>query len=1353
MSAGTERNRITELFDAAIGMDSPQRGEFLVQACAGDEALLAELKSLVAEHEQLGDSSSSAAAVFNSSSQEKTIQRLGEYEIRFEIGRGGFGRVYLGFDPRVQRQVAIKVMSGDAEENMVHRFRTEAAAAGNLDHENIVTVYGYGEDQGSHYLVMEYLKGQDLQQVIKSKQALTLLQKVNIMSQVAEGLRCAHLNGVVHRDVKPANIMLLTDGKVKIMDFGIARVQRDEGARLTQHGFMVGTVSYMAPEQLTGSEADALCDIWAYGVIYYELLTGQHPFHAVDLGPIMYKITSTTPPPASSLCQECPPALERVIARLLSKDRDHRYQSFEDVQFDILPVLRELRGRQAAAVLDEAVLLLRAQRLDEANAKMRECLDLDSGNDEARRIREVVQEQMRQRTLRPRIAALVRQAEIEAERRSYANAMRSIDSALRLAPSDSKVRDYREKVEAEWRRVEQAVQLTEKARQHLELEDLSGALEIANSALVADRGSPEAAELLAQVRTEIQVREQRRRFRDSLNQAEVLLAISALHDADVLLKRLAKENPGSTEVQQLVTRLGQQKEEEERQQRLRSEVSACQALLRDGEMERAIQRLDGLAREFPAMDQPREMLAFAKAELRAREAAQACEKIGREAWQLVEQKEFGQALMVLEHGLLAYPNEARLLELKGAIASSREEHEKARVLEDQIARCREIRKEGRLDEACALLETLRSGYVNSEAWRSEHQVLLQLIRERDRERVIRHALEKGKDLLEGGQPDSTIQLLEGTIATLGHEPRLDELLGRAVAVQAEIERHKDVGTRASRAAEYEKAGEWDAALALLQQGLDLHGPEPELQTIAERLVQRKNLRDLQQKIELGIQRRDWDDASLSLEGAAAAHPEEPIWNELAEQVRAGRLKQEIERNLAQGDLDVARQQLEEARRSKARLTRVDILESELERAEVRRSSLARAKELTAASDHKQAEAVLSEQLQRHGNDPEVVSLLGIVRQQREEQDRDARLQEGRAQVQRLVQEHNFDEAIRILKGLLKEFRSDLSLEEDLQKAKAAQQSAEKEKQYQKGRSESQQLANQGEPEAAVRRLRKLLKQFPADAAIEQDLAAATLAWEAQKRQRVRLEAGEKAQNLIQERKFDAALQLLRPLLKDQPQDPGLQQLWRSAIAGKEASYDWLLWHEQATELEELYKKGKALAVKERAERLLEQKEEPRVRQLLSWAETALATPGPRTRSLPIPSRGVLVAISAGMVVFLGLILWLFMKPGANPPVTLKVNPTQLRFEMTIGGSDPAPMIVSVTSSDPRAPWSVTGNQGWILAVKQGATAAVSVNPAGLGTGSYAGVLEVEGTEKGTRKVVGVTLVIEAPHGMPPASPR
>ena len=177
---------------------------------------------------------------------------------------------------------------------------------------------------------MEYLEGEDLHEIISSRKPLTLLEKCNILSQVAEGLYCAHRHGVVHRDVKPANIMVLADGRVKIMDFGIARLTGNRDAtRLTQQGSVIGTLLYMAPEQFAGGEVDALCDIFAYGVVYYEFLTGRHPFEAPDARSLMYKISFEEPPPIRDFVPECPDALQRAVSRLLHKDREFRYQSPE----------------------------------------------------------------------------------------------------------------------------------------------------------------------------------------------------------------------------------------------------------------------------------------------------------------------------------------------------------------------------------------------------------------------------------------------------------------------------------------------------------------------------------------------------------------------------------------------------------------------------------------------------------------------------------------------------------------------------------------------------------------------------------------------------------------------------------------------------------------------------------------------------------------------------------------------------------------------------------------------------------------------------------------------------------------
>src|SRR5947207_9755923 len=195
---------------------------------------------------------------------------IGKYNIVREIGRGGFARVYEAFDATVNRRVAVKVLSSiGTDPDMFTRFRNEASAAGNLRHKNIITIYEYGEHEGAPFIAMEYLEGEDLQQIIKTPRPLTILEKVDIMTQVAEGLQYAHLNGVAHRDIKPANIKVQPDGAVKIMDFGIARLLHQDTDRITRDGNVIGTVSYLAPESFTGQDSGNLADIFAYGEMFY----------------------------------------------------------------------------------------------------------------------------------------------------------------------------------------------------------------------------------------------------------------------------------------------------------------------------------------------------------------------------------------------------------------------------------------------------------------------------------------------------------------------------------------------------------------------------------------------------------------------------------------------------------------------------------------------------------------------------------------------------------------------------------------------------------------------------------------------------------------------------------------------------------------------------------------------------------------------------------------------------------------------------------------------------------------------------------------------------------------------------
>ncbi|HTQ07579.1 MAG TPA: serine/threonine-protein kinase [Polyangiaceae bacterium] len=252
--------------------------------------------------------------------------RLGKYLILEPLGAGSMGVVYLAYDPVIERKVAIKTIrkhefGGSASEEATERFRREATAAGKLSHPGIVGIYDFGEDEANGYIVMEYAPGMDLAKYAASR-SLSLHEVGRLLGELLDALGHAHAAGIVHRDIKPAN--LLVADQLKITDFGIARV-RD--SKLTQVGAAMGTPSYMAPEQYMGVAVDHRVDLFAAGVILYELLTGRLPFEGSSVVEVSYKICHTDPPPPSLVRPGLPPHLDAVVARALAKDPGARFQS------------------------------------------------------------------------------------------------------------------------------------------------------------------------------------------------------------------------------------------------------------------------------------------------------------------------------------------------------------------------------------------------------------------------------------------------------------------------------------------------------------------------------------------------------------------------------------------------------------------------------------------------------------------------------------------------------------------------------------------------------------------------------------------------------------------------------------------------------------------------------------------------------------------------------------------------------------------------------------------------------------------------------------------------------------------
>jgi serine/threonine protein kinase len=295
---------------------------------------------------------------------------LGRYEIIAELGKGAMGVVYRANDPMLNRVVAIKTINTqEAEQDGLAeyeaRFYQEAKAGGGLNHPNIVIIYDIGKSGSFIYMAMEYIEGSELRSLLSQGQPLPPAQAVDIAAQIAEGLAYAHEHHVIHRDIKPANIIITPRGRAKIADFGIARMRTHEAR--TQTGVIMGSPRYLSPEQVIGKRADFRSDIFSLGVILYQCLTGTAPFAGEGLSALMYQITNHDPAPPSSLNPQVPLMLDYIMAKVLAKSPESRYQSAADLASDLRDCARQLEagGTEFGVDLTDTIPLSRPAALPE----------------------------------------------------------------------------------------------------------------------------------------------------------------------------------------------------------------------------------------------------------------------------------------------------------------------------------------------------------------------------------------------------------------------------------------------------------------------------------------------------------------------------------------------------------------------------------------------------------------------------------------------------------------------------------------------------------------------------------------------------------------------------------------------------------------------------------------------------------------------------------------------------------------------------------------------------------------------------------------------------------------------------
>jgi predicted Ser/Thr protein kinase len=304
------------------------------------------------------------------------MEKIGKYDVVKELGRGGMGVVYKAHDSLMERDVAIKLISEMvlAVPEIKSRFLREAQTAGKLSHENITVIFDVGEDKGRPFIVMEYLEGSDLGEMIEEGKELSLIEKLDYSVQICHGLSYSHSKGIIHRDIKPGNIRVTAGRKVKIMDFGIARA---ESSNLTRTGAIIGTPYYMSPEQVQGKKIDKRSDIFSFGVLFYELITRRKPFPGDEPTGVMYKIVFEEPDRIDDKALSQPRELRQIVLKLLAKDPDKRYQDLSEAAVDIEKILHQMKtgewkkkeeeGKRIDKAVDEIRSHIAAKRFKKAN--------------------------------------------------------------------------------------------------------------------------------------------------------------------------------------------------------------------------------------------------------------------------------------------------------------------------------------------------------------------------------------------------------------------------------------------------------------------------------------------------------------------------------------------------------------------------------------------------------------------------------------------------------------------------------------------------------------------------------------------------------------------------------------------------------------------------------------------------------------------------------------------------------------------------------------------------------------------------------------------------------------------------
>ena len=765
--------------------------------------------------------------------------RFGRYivkdDVKDELGRGAFGKVYRAFDPNVHRDVAVKILFSQSDPDMVSRFRDESKTAGNLEHENIVKIFDHDLQDGVPFLVMELLEGETLETVIQKGllfgKPVEILDKVEIMFQVAKGLAYAHSKNVIHRDIKPSNIMVRPDGTAKVMDFGIARVTDPDGSRSSQPGEIAGTILYMAPEQFKDRSADQRSDIFSYGDVYYELLTGEQPFYAKDPAAVLYRVTTYDPPPLREKVPNCPEALEILVQRLMAKDRELRPDRFEEVKIDTEPILQQLRQSRAATILTRIPVLMDAGDEEQADWAVREVLRLDPLNSEARRWRLQLQRFSYQRSLRKRATTLLNQGQELIASRQFGEAMEYLEKAQKLDREHPGLAAALDEARFWFEAAKRASHHVNEALAALERDDLSTAAINVKRAVELDHGNAEALALLDEVNKRIQSQ----REATTGSEVEQFREAEEYQESLTVLQELGSEQPAFAELKERVEQERSAKDKRNWNTCFQIKLAKARDSLFAQHLKDALQAAEALCVEYPDQPAAADFRLEVREYLAAQKRVDAVGAVIQEAHALIRAKRHADARERLEGGLRSYPGDRNMRALLDSVAQFANTQVRERKIDEALQRCHSLQESEQLDAALARIEAVIAELGQESRLLDCQRQLLFDRQQRQRGADLDKELENARKMLQDDKPLAALAILEECAFLYPGEAEVAQLLSSTRTALAASNEKEFVNHSLARISNLESRGHLATALETTQAALIRYPENEELQSTALRL--------------------------------------------------------------------------------------------------------------------------------------------------------------------------------------------------------------------------------------------------------------------------------------------------------------------------------------------------------------------------------------------------------------------------------------------------------------------------------------------------------------------------------------